>query len=569
LSAAGRVAPLALVLALGATGLSAKEAPADLLLQNARVYTVNPAQPLAEAVAVRGGRIVAVGSTVELQRWAGKPTKVMDLRGHALYPGFKDSHAHLLNLGLSRLNVDLTGAQTFDEVVARAQHAAQEQPPGTWIVGRGWHEGKWTHAPANTVRGFPVHQALTAVTPDHPVMLERADGHALLANARAMELMHITAATPAPSGGEIIHDAQGAPTGIFVDTATDLIAPPAPSQETRRRAFGLAFKECLRLGVTAVDDAGESFDDIALVKTLGAEGRIPIRLYAMLAGWPTLQRFEKPEIGLADGFLTIRSVKLYADGALGSRGAALLEPYADDAGNSGLLVTPPEELAKAAQYALAHGFQVNTHAIGDRGNRMMLDLYEQTLASDRGGHEKRWRIEHAQLLDAADIPRFAKLGVIASMQTVHATSDRPWAPDRVGLARVKEGAYVWRKLLASGAHIANGTDAPVESIDPIPNFYAAVTRMDEKGQPRGGFDPEERMTREEALRSYTIEGAYATFTEHEAGSVEVGKNADFVVLSRDIMQVPEAEILEAKVEYTIVGGRVVYSVASQRKISAH
>jgi predicted amidohydrolase YtcJ len=554
---AARKALLALCCSLAASQADArKPAPADLLLRNGPIYTLNPEQPVVQAVAVRDGRIVAVGTAEELKEFERKKTTVMELHGHPVYPGFKDSHAHLLSLGLSRLNVDLTGAHDFDEVIAKVKQAAQAQPAGTWIVGRGWHEGKWSHLPADAVRGFPVHQELSAATPDHPVMLERADGHALLGNARAMELMHVTAATAAPAGGEIIHDAQGNPTGIFVDAALDLIKPPPLSPETKLRAFQMGFVECLKYGITAVDEAGLEFDDVSLVKVLAAQGRVPIRYYVMLGGWAALQKFDRPEIGPPGGYLTIRAVKLYADGALGSRGAALLEPYKDDPKNSGLIVTPPAELEKTIRYALDHGFQVATHAIGDRGNRMMLDMYERALSHDLGGREARWRIEHAQVIDGADIPRFAKLGVIASMQTVHATSDRPWAPDRIGMERVKEGAYAWRKLLASGAHIANGTDAPVESIDPIRNFYAAVTRMDEQGQPPGGFDPEERMTREEALRSYTIEGAYATFTERDAGSIEVGKNADFAVLSKDIMQVPEAEILKARVEYTIVGGRI-------------
>jgi predicted amidohydrolase YtcJ len=553
-----RSALLALACALAAAPLAAKERPADLFLQNGRIYTVNPRQPLAEAVAVRDGRVLEVGSTADLKHWVGKDTTVLELHGHPVYPGFKDSHAHVLSLGLSRLMLDLTGAGDFEEVVARVQKAAQGQPPGAWIVGSGWHEGKWSKAPADAVRGFPVHRSLSATTPNNPAMLERADGHAVLANAKAMELMHVTAATQAPSGGEIIHDAQGAPTGVFVDAAMDLIKPPPPSAQTKRRAWQIAFEECLRSGITAADEAGLDAEDIALLKQLGQEGRIPIRMYAMLSGWPTLQQFPQPQIGLANGFLTIRSVKLFADGALGSRGAAMLEPYEDDPGNSGLIVTPVEELRKAIGYALDHGFQVNTHAIGDRGNRLMLDLYEQALSRDLSGADHRWRIEHAQVLDGKDIPRLAKLGVIASMQTIHATSDRPWAADRIGIDRVKEGAYAWRKLLASGARIANGTDAPVESIDPIRNFYAAVTRMDDKGQPPGGFDPEERMTREEALRSYTLDGAYATFTEKQAGSIEAGKNADFVVLSRDIMQVPEAAILGARVEITVVAGRVLF-----------
>lgn len=552
------VAWLALGCTLASLPLPARERPADLFLQNGRIYTVNPKQPLAEAVAVRDGRVLEVGSTADLKHWIGKDTTVLELHGHAMYPGFKDSHAHVLSLGLSRLMLDLTGAADFDEVVARVQKAAQGQPPGAWIVGSGWHEGKWSKAPADAVRGFPVHRALSAVTPNNPVMLERADGHALLANAKAMELMHVTAATQSPSGGEIIHDARGEPTGVFVDGALDLIKTPPPSDETKRRAWQIAFEECLRSGVTAADEAGLDADDIALLKQLGEEGRIPIRLYAMLSGWPTLQQFGKPETGLASGFLTIRSVKLYADGALGSRGAAMIEPYKDDPGNTGLIVTPLDELRKAIDYALDHGFQVNTHAIGDRGNRLMLDLYEQALSRDLSGGDHRWRIEHAQVIDGKDIPRFGKLGVIASMQAIHATSDRPWAADRIGIERVKEGAYAWRKLLASGARIANGTDVPVESIDPIRNFYAAVTRMDEKGQPPGGFDPEERMTREEALKSYTLDGAYATFTEKQAGSIEVDKNADFVVLSRDIMQVPEAAILGAQVEITVVAGRIAF-----------
>ncbi|HKZ72649.1 MAG TPA: amidohydrolase, partial [Steroidobacteraceae bacterium] len=473
------------------------------------------------------------------------------------YPGFKDSHAHVLDLGYLRLNVDLIDASDFDEVVARVSRAAQQHPQGSWIVGRGWHEAKWSRAPPDAVRGFPVHARLSAATPDHPVVLERADGHALLANARAMQAARVTRATAVPSGGEIVRDAAGEPTGVFVDEAMGLIRPPPPSAETKHRALALAFDESLRLGVTGIDDAGADLDTIALYKELGAGGKLPIRLYVMLSGADALRAVPRPEVGLANGFLTIRAVKLYADGAFGSRGAALLEPYADDPGNSGLTVTPPGKLASAIRLALARGFQVSTHAIGDRGNRIVLDLYERELAR-AGGADRRLRIEHAQMLDAADIPRFARLGVIASMQTIHATSDRPWAADRIGLARLKEGAYAWRKLLSSGARIANGTDAPVEPLDPIRNFYAAVTRMNERGQPAGGFDPEERMTRAEALRAMTLDGAYASFQERELGSLVTGKRADIVVLSGDIMTLPEARILESRVEYTIVGGKVAY-----------
>jgi hypothetical protein len=533
--------------------------PADLVLRGAVVYTVDEKKPVASAVAVRNGRIVAVGADAEVAPHIGPATQILDLAGRTIVPGFKDSHAHLLGIGLARLNVDLTGARDFEEVVARVTAAARERPAGTWIVGRGWHESKWERLPADAVRGFPRHDALSAVTPDHPVLLDRADGHALLANARALRERGVTAATVAPAGGEIIRDARGEPTGVLVDTAMSLVPEPPLTPEQRRRALALAFDEALRHGVTMVDDAGVDAEGVALYEQLAREGQLPIRVYAMLAGLDTLRRFERPGIGIGNGFLHVRAVKLYADGALGSRGAALLEPYADDPGNAGLLTTLPSELRKATRLALERGFQVNTHAIGDRANRMVLDLYENELARfGPRAADRRLRIEHAQTLDAADIPRFARLGVVASMQAIHATSDRPWAADRLGIERVKEGAYAWRKLLASGARIANGTDAPVEPLDPVLSFYAAVARMDANGRPPGGFDPEERMTREEALRVYTLDGAYASFVENELGSIEVGKRADFAVLSRDIMRVTVEEILGTRVELTIVEGRIAW-----------
>jgi predicted amidohydrolase YtcJ len=552
-------APLILALASAcASFASATQLPADLVLRNGRIYPVSAAGSLDGSVAIRGGRIVAIGADSEVARSIGKETEVVDLGGRAVYPGFKDSHAHVLGLGLMRLNVDLTDARDFDEVIARVARVARERPAGSWVVGRGWHEAKWSEPPADAVRGFPVHTRLSAATPDHPVMLARADGHAILANAAAMRASRVTRATQAPTGGEIIRDAAGEPTGVFVDAAEELVQPPALAEEERRRALDLAFAESLRLGVTTIDDAGADLATIALYKELAAAGKLPIRLYVMLGGYEVLRATPRPEIGLADGFLTIRAVKLYADGALGSRGAALLEPYDDDRGNPGLLVTQPATLEAAVRLALDRGFQVATHAIGDRGNRLVLDLYERELARVGGRDDRRLRIEHAQMLDRADIPRFARLGVIASMQSIHATSDRPWAADRIGMARVKEGAYAWRKLLASGARIANGTDAPVEPLDPIRNFHAAVTRSDERGRPPGGYDPEERMTREEALRSMTLDGAYASFQERELGAVEAGRRADLVVLSHDIMRMPAEDLLQARVVYTIVAGKLAY-----------
>jgi len=391
-------------------------------------------------------------------------------------------------------------------------------------------------------------------------VLSRADGHAVLVNAKAMQLAGLTRASQPPAGGEIIRDAAGEPTGVLVDNAESLVEPPPPGPDAARRALELAMEACLEEGVTSFDDAGADAGTIALYKEYAATGKLRIRLFPMLAGLETLRRFERPELGLGGGLLNIRMVKLYADGALGSRGAALLEPYSDDPGNSGFFTTPPEEILEAVRYALAHGFQVGTHAIGDRANRMVLDVYERALA-ERPTPNHRFRIEHAQILDAADIPRFAKLGVIASMQGIHATSDRPWAPDRLGMERVREGAYVWRKLLASGARIINGTDAPVEPLSPMLSFYASVTRQDASGQPPGGFDPDERMTREEALRSYTLDAAWGSFAEREIGSIEVGKHADLTVLSQDILGVPDAELLKTRVLYTVVDGRVGYEAA--------
>ncbi len=532
-------------------------APADLVLRHGIVYTMDAQRPRAQAVAVREGVVVAVGDDAAVAALVGPKTRVVDLAGRTLIPGFQDSHAHLLEIGQQRLVVDLRGTTSYAQVVERIAAAVKKARPGEWIVGRGWHEGKWTDTSSLVVRGFPTHDALSAVSPDNPVELTRADGHAELLNAKAMAAAGITRDSAAPGGGEIIRDAAGAPTGILIDNAMQLVKVPPPTPEQQERALDLAVEECLAKGVTTLDDAGADADTLALYRRRAAAGTLGLRVYAMIGGPELLKTFERPEADRG-GFLTIRAVKLYADGALGSRGAALLEPYSDDPKNSGLLRTPPETLLEATRYAVAHGFQVATHAIGDRGNRMMLDIYQKVLAEHPEAKDARLRIEHAQILDAQDIPRFASLGVVASMQGIHATSDRPWAADRLGLERVKEGAYVWRKLLATGARIANGTDAPVEDVDPIRNFYASVTRQDEKGHPPGGFDPDQRMTREQALRSYTLDGAYASFTEAVNGSIEPGKRADFTVLTRDIMTVPDAEILKAEVAFTIVGGRVAF-----------
>jgi predicted amidohydrolase YtcJ len=546
--------------AVGASpaGDAAGAEPADLVLRNAVVHTLDAARPRATAIAVRGSRIVAVGEDAEVRPLVGPATRALDVGGRTVVPGFNDSHAHLLGIGFSRLDVDLTGATTWPEVVDRMAEAVRTRRPGEWVRGRGWHEGKWTTPAAGAVRGFPTHEALSAVSPDNPVVLERADGHAVLANAKAMALKGITRETRSPPGGEVIRDPGGGPTGVFVDNAQALVEPPARSPDDLRRALELAMDECLEKGVTSLSDAGEGLDVIALYREAAAARRLRTRLYVMAAGLPTMRALGRPEIGLGAGMLTIRTVKLYADGALGSRGAALLEPYADDPGNTGLLVTPFEGILEAARFALSHGFQAATHAIGDRANRIVLDAYAKALGEHTEVKDPRFRIEHAQILDAADIPRFGRLGVLASMQGIHCPSDRPWAPKRLGEARVAEGAYAWRKLLDSGARIMNGTDAPVEDVSPIQNFHATVTRRDASGHPPAGFDPDQKLTRAEALRTMTLEGAYGSFEEATKGSIAPGRVADLVVLSQDILAVPDDALMKTEVLATIVDGRLLY-----------
>jgi predicted amidohydrolase YtcJ len=555
-----RLALICGLVVLGAPrGGTAEVEIADLVLKNAVVHTVDPRQPRADAVAVRQGTIVAVGSDDDIARLVGNGTRVLDLHGLTVVPGFHDAHAHLLGIGFARLDVDLTGTTSYAEVVERVARAVKDRAPGQWVRGRGWHEEKWSAPAPGSVRGFPTHEALSAVSPDNPVVLERADGHAVLANARAMARRGIDRSARAPKGGEIVRDDRGEATGIFVDNAQELVAPPERDPGEVERAVELAMDECLEKGVTSLTDAGEPPEVLALLRSLADERRLRIRVEAMAGGLDTLRTLDRPEVGRGGGFLTIRAVKLYADGALGSRGAALLEPYADDPGNLGLLVTPRERLLEAARLALEKGFQVATHAIGDRANRLVLDVYEQALGERGDVRDPRFRIEHAQILDAADIPRFGRLGVLASMQGIHCPSDRPWAPRRLGMDRINEGAYAWRKLLASGARILNGTDAPVEDVSPIRNFHATVTRQDDHGQPPGGYDPDQKLNRAEALRTMTLEPAYGSFEEDERGSIAPGRDADLVVLSQDILSVPDDALLQTRVLATIVDGRIAWS----------
>ena len=578
-------APLASFLALGLAGAALlasascgeRPEPADMVLLHGTIATVDDAQPTAQALAVRGETLVAVGSDAEIEPYVGADTEVIDLGGSLAIPGFIEGHGHLSSIGHALMNVAAGDAETWEEVVALVGKAVREAGPGQWILGRGWHQEKWAHPPEPAVEGYPVHGRLSVVSANNPVLLTHASGHATLANARAMELAGIDDNTPDPPGGKILRDRRGKATGVLRETAAALAWQayqkardqfgadsavrigliPEQIRAQERRAIELAVEECLAKGVTSFQDAGSSFATVDLLREMVDAGDLDIRVWLMLReGNDALEeRIDDYRlINYGDNQLTVRGIKRAIDGALGSHGAWLLEPYVDMPESSGLNTTPLEELERTARIAAEHDFQLCVHAIGDRGNRETLDLFQRTFEAypDRSG--LRWRVEHAQHLHPDDVPRFAQLGVIASMQGIHCTSDAPWVPKRLGEERSREGAYVWRSLIDSGATVSNGTDAPVEDVSPIESFYATVTR----NTAGGPFFPEQRMTREEALRSYTLNAAYAAFEEDLKGSLTPGKLADITVLSKNILTVPDDEILETEVLYTIVGGKIMY-----------
>lgn len=542
-----------------ALGAEPSIAAAALLLTNANGYTGNPAQPRAQAVVVRDGRIEYVGASEEARRRASPDARHIDLQGATLLPGLTDSHAHLAGIGWRELHFDLTGVESLAVLQQRLRERAANDH-GEWIIGRGWIESRW--APAT----FPTRADLDAVVSDRPVILERIDGHAIVVNSLALRIAGITRETPNPPGGEILRDASGEPTGMLIDAARALIETmvPPPSDKDVKLALQVGADRSVRVGWTQLQYAGTTDAEIRLLCELYAERKIRLRVYAAIEG-PGTDADRLLDRGRAqkgcDERLVVRSIKLYMDGALGSRGAALLAPYSDSPTSMGLLRNEPDEILRIATAALKSGIQIETHAIGDRGNRLVLDIYEKALAavpeSRRGVAEPRFRIEHAQVLAPADIPRFAQLGVIASMQTSHAISDMYFAPARLGADRIN-GAYAWRALLAAGAVLTGGSDAPVEQGNPLIEFYAAVTRRTLDGYAGENWGLDQRLTREEALRLLTYWPAYAAFEEHERGTIEAGKLADFTVLSADIMQIPEPGIPGARVIYTIIGGQVVY-----------
>ena len=537
--------------------------PADLVLLGGRIVTFDESAPIAEALACREGRLLAIGSKEDVSSRIGPNTQVVDITGKTAFPGFVEGHAHFLGLGESKMILDLSTVANWEELVERVCQAAADRPAGQWILGRGWHQAKWNPPVEPNVEGYPVHAALSRAVPNQPVLLTHGSGHMSLANAKAMELAGVGPDTKAPAGGEILRDKRGRPTGVFRETAQSLLYRVADQAletgEQIDEAIRLASEECLRKGITSFHDAGSSFDLIDRYRQLAEEGRLPIRLWVMISEDNTRLAKRLPDyriIGAGNHFLTVRAVKRFIDGALGAHGAWLLEPYNDLPDNRGLQLNSIETLRETARLAAEHDMQLCTHAIGDRANREVLSLYEQTFAAYPRENSRRWRIEHAQHLHPADIRRFARLGIVAAMQGNHCTSDAVFVVDRLGEKRSREGAYAWRSLLDAGATVINGTDAPVEDVNPIGSFYASVTRRLANGTT---FFPEQCMTREEALRSYTIDAARAAFEEDIKGSLTPGKLADIVVLSRDLLTCPEDEILSTRVEYTVVGGKLVYA----------
>ncbi|GGD86639.1 amidohydrolase [Maribacter cobaltidurans] len=525
---------------------------------------------MVEAVAVKENKILFVGSLADAEKYKGDITKVIDLKGRTMAPGLIEGHGHFMGLGYNELNLDLMNTKSYQEIVDAVAEQVKKVAPGEWITGRGWHQSKWEEMPSDTVNGFQTHDLLSEVSPDNPVYLRHASGHAGFANAKAMEIAGVLELSKdgvdklEVEGGEVMRDGLGRPTGIFNERAMSLITQhiPETTPEKNIQAFKLAIKACHENGITGFHDAGIGKETIELYNQMKSEGEMNVRMYAMLTGWDKelLKDWyaKGPSID-EDNLFTIRSVKLNCDGALGSRGAWLLEEYTDRPGHFGHETLPMEFVKETALNGLQHGFQVCSHAIGDRANKEILDRYEAAFTElPEMAENHRFRIEHAQHLHPDDIPRFAQLQVIPAMQAVHMSSDRPWAIDRLGEKRIKEGAYMWQSLLKSGIPIVNGTDVPVEPLNPIASLYASFTRKTLKGTPEGGYEPEQKMTREQALRSYTLDAAYGAFEEEIKGSISPGKLADFTIYNQDLMTVPEDDFLGTEIDMTIFNGKVVY-----------
>jgi predicted amidohydrolase YtcJ len=540
---------------------------ADLVLRNAVIYTADDRAPRAEALAIKRGKIVYVGSNDGVKSYQSARTKTVDLAGRFVFPGFTDGHCHIMGVGQRELSLNLEGSGSLEAFLARVKERADALRPGEWIVGRGWIETFWS-PPV-----FPTRADLDRVAPKNPVYLTRADGHASVANSLALKMAGVDKNTTNPFGGEILKDATtGEPTGMLIDKAQPLVALylPKPTPEAYEKALMTGARREVELGWCAIQNAGSAPLDVALMRTLYAAGKLDLRIYNAVYGpGPEANALIQsgPTIGEYGGRFTMRTIKVVMDGALGSRGAALLEPYSD-APTSGFFTSKPDEVLTMLMAALRAGVQVETHAIGDRANREALDLYEKAFAAvppeRRKVREPRWRIEHAQILSSVDLPRFAKLGVIPSMQPSHAIGDLHFAPSRLGVARLA-GAYAWKSLLDSGVVIPAGSDAPVERGEPMIEFYAAVARKDLRGFSGDGWHPEQAVSREQALKMLTLWPAIAAFQEKERGSLEAGKQADVTILSANIMEIPEADILKTRCVMTIIGGKIAFDALSAEK----
>ncbi len=549
----------------------AKEQPADLIVYNANVYTVDTAKTIAQAFAIRDGKYIYVGDDSGVEVFKGDSTRVVDAQGQFIMPGFIEGHGHFAGLGGGLMNLDFIKSKSWDDIVAMVAEKVKSTKPGEWIIGRGWHQEKWTQPLFASVHGYPMHDALSAISPDNPVLLRHASGHGTFANKKAMDIAGITKETPEPKGGSIVRDDQGQAIGMFEETAQRIVGqaynsylrtlPPEELERVWLKGILLAQEECLKKGITSFQDAGCTFEEAEWYKRLATHDSLKIRLWAMLGGSSKTLKAgplsSYPMVGVGHDHLTIRAVKTYVDGALGSYGAWLLAPYSDREDqfygqNTGEI----SEIRDVADVCMEHGLQLCVHAIGDRANREVLNLMQAQFDKQLDKKDLRWRIEHSQHIDTADIPRFGQLGVIASMQGIHCTSDAPFVVKRLGEFRARTGAYPWRSLLKSGAVVTNGTDTPVEDVDPLASFHATVTRtrMD------NGliFFPEQKLTRAEAIYSYTMACAFAAFEEKSKGSITVGKWADFIVLSNDLISCADADITKTKVLKNYIGGRLMY-----------
>ena len=539
---------------------------ADMIIHNGVIYTMNDLNPITEAVAVGDGKIIALGKYRDLDPLINAKTKIINLSGAMMTPGIIEGHGHFYGLGLAKMQLDLSKTESYQDLIDMVSDAVRNSNPGEWILGRGWHQSKWSDNKDDFVKGFQTHDRLSEVSPNNPVWLKHASGHAGFANQNAMDIANVNRETEFGFGGEIIKDLSKEPTGVFNERAQGLISSHIDnnlSEDSDIRAIELAVKTSLENGITSFHDAGTGKKTIEILREAINRGILKVRIYAMLTSRDTtlLNEWYKkgPEIGTGGDLLTIRSIKLNADGALGSRGAWLIDEYTDRPGHYGMPTQSMEYVYRVAKNGLLSGFQVNSHAIGDKANREILNEYEKVF-NEYPDHaaDHRWRIEHAQHVAPADIPRFGRMKVIPSIQGIHMSSDRPWAIDRLGKKRIEESAYVWRDLIDHGAILINGSDVPVEPIDPVASFYASTTRKTLKGFPDFGYEPKQKMTRIEALKSYTLNAAYGAFEENIKGSIEIGKYADFTVFSQNLITIPEDKILDTKILYTIVNGVVEY-----------